>query len=256
MQRTELHRLFKGAQTLTRFRASRAIAIVFLFAIAFGYLEGAVVTYLRALHEPAVKRFYPNRQSDQLFPLLTLEQVRAVGQQSTLYTEIGREAATMLMLAAIALAVSHNRRQWAAAFAISFGIWDIVFYLTLKLLLGWPASLLTWDILFLIPVPWVGPVLTPVLVSLAMIAGGIWCLLREAADRPLHISRWHTTGVLLGALVIILSFTLDYRGSLSGDSPRSFHWAIFTLGMALGIGSYVSAGLGRTPLVRAVGSGR
>ena len=86
-------------------------------------------------------------------------------QQKTLFIEIGREAATMLMLAAIALAVARNTRQWTAAFAIAFGVWDIVFYACLKLLLGWPASLFTWDILFLIPVPWVGPVLAPVLIS-------------------------------------------------------------------------------------------
>lgn len=121
-----------------------------LFSVAFGYLEGAVVTYLRTLHEPARLHYYPNRAAGEMFPLLTFDQLRAAApeQVETLYTEIGREAATMLMLAAIALAVSHNRRQWAAAFAISFGIWDTVFYATLKLLLGWPASLLTWDILF------------------------------------------------------------------------------------------------------------
>jgi hypothetical protein len=175
-----------------------------------------------------------------LFPLLTLERVRAAGpeQQKTLLIEIGREAATMLMLAAIALAVARNARQWTAAFAIAFGVWDIVFYACLKLLLGWPASLFTWDILFLIPAPWVGPVIAPVLVSLAMIAAGIWCLWREAASRPLQIGLWNAVGVLLGGLVIVLSFTLDYRNIMAGGMPHPFHWGVFGLGMGIGAASY------------------
>ncbi len=223
----------------------RPILILLLFGIAFGYLEGAVVCYLRALHEPARLHFYPHRNDSELFPLLTLDQLRAAApeQQKILGIEVGREAATMLMLAAIALAVSRNRRQWLAAFAVAFGVWDIVFYLTLKLLLGWPASIMSWDILFLIPVPWVGPVITPVLVSLAMIAGGIWCLHREAARNPLRIRYWHTAGVLFGALVIIISFTLDYRNILAGGLPNPFHWGVFTLGMAIGAGFFAASGI-------------
>jgi len=214
----------------------RPVAILLLFSTAFGYLEAAVVSYLRILHEPARRHYYPDRLSSEMFPLLTLEQVRAVGeeQQKTLAVEIGREAATMLMLAAIALAVAGNARQWIAAFAIAFGVWDIVFYASLKLLLGWPASLFTWDILFLIPVPWVGPVIAPVLVSLAMITAGIWCLMREAAGRSLRMGRRNVLGVLLGALVIVLSFTLDYRNIMAGGMPHPFHWGVFGLGMGIG----------------------
>jgi hypothetical protein len=218
----------------------RAVAILLLFGTAFGYLEAAVVSYLRILHEPARRQVYPNRPSAELFPLLTLEQVRAAGpeQRNTLYAEVGREAATMVMLAAIALAVAGNARQWAAAFAIAFGVWDIVFYAGLKLLLGWPASLLAWDILFLIPVPWVGPVIAPLLVSIAMITAGIWCLWREAAGRPLRIGLGNAVGVLLGAVVIVLSFTLDYRNIMAGGMPHTFHWGVFGLGMGLGAVSY------------------
>jgi hypothetical protein len=217
-----------------------AVAILLVFGTAFGYLEAAVVSYLRILHEPARLHFYPDRQPAELFPLLTLEQVGAAGleQRKTLSVEIGREAATMVMLAAIAWALAGNSRQWAAAFAIVFGIWDIVFYAGLKVLLGWPASLFTWDILFLIPVPWVGPVIAPVLVSAAMITAGIWCLWREAAGRPLRIGLWNTAGVLLGALVIVLSFTLDYGNIMAGGLPDAFHWGVFGLGMGIGVVSY------------------
>ena len=142
-------------------RWKRTVIALLLFGTAFGYLEAAVVTYLRALHEPVVQRFYPGRAPGDLFPLLTLDQLRAAApvQMKTLAVEIGREVATIGMLVAIALAVAQNTGQWAAAFVIAFGTWDITFYVFLKVLLDWPASLLTWDILFLVPVPWVGPVL-------------------------------------------------------------------------------------------------
>lgn len=227
-------------QSSGRFPCLRAVAILLLFGTAFGYLEAAVVSDLRILHEPARQLFYPHRPTAELFPLLTVEQVRAAGpeQQRTLFAEIGREAATMLMLAAVALAVAGNARQWTAAFAIAFGVWDIVFYASLKVLLGWPASLFTWDILFLIPVPWVGPVVAPVLVSVAMITAGIWCLWREAAGRPLRFGTGNALGVALGALVIIVSFTLDYANILAGGMPQPFHWSVFGLGLGIGILSY------------------
>lgn len=211
----------------------KPVLALLLFGVAFGYLEAAVVSYLRVLHESARQRFHPERQPGDLFPLLTLEQVRASGESKTLAIEVGREAATMLMLAAVALATANGFGRWAAAFVIAFGVWDATFYLFLKLILGWPASLLTWDILFLIPVPWVAPVLAPVLVSAAMIAGGVWRLRRD-----IRLRGWHAGGILLGGLVIILSFTLDCRNIMAGGLPQPFHWGVFALGMAIGIGSY------------------
>lgn len=211
-----------------------------LFGTAFGYLEAAVVSYLRMLHEPARQRYYPGRPSSQLFPLLTLDQLRAASgeQQQLLLIEIGREAATLLMLAGVALAVARNAGQWMAAFVIAFGAWDITFYVFLKVLLGWPASLLTWDILFLIPVPWVGPVLAPVLVSAAMIAAGTWHLRREARGAPVPIGAAHWAGMFAGAGVIVVSFAMDYRYIMAGGMPRRFPWSVFALGMAMAAASY------------------
>jgi hypothetical protein len=215
----------------------RQIAALVLFGAAFGYLEAAVVSYLRVLHESARQRFHPEMQRGDLFPLLTREQVRDSGESKTLAIEIGREAATIVMLSAIALAVATDLGQWTAAFVIAFGVWDITFYLFLRLLLGWPASLLTWDILFLIPVPWVAPVIAPVLVASAMIAGGLRTLWLDAMGRRQHLGAWNVAGIIAGALVIILSFTLDYPNISAGGSPNPFHWGVFGSGLAIAAGS-------------------
>jgi len=219
------------------------VVALLLFGTAFGYLEAAVVSYLRALHEPARLRYYPGRAPAELFPLLTLEQLHQSGrqQQETLLIEIGREVATIVMLAAIALAVARNAGEWAAAFVIAFGAWDLTFYVFLKVLLDWPASIFTWDILFLVPVPWVGPVLAPVLVSIAMIAGGVWQLRSQAQGDPVRIGAAHWSGILLGAVIIVVAFAMDYRKIMMGGMPQQFNWWVFALGLGTGVLSYVAA---------------
>jgi len=218
----------------------RTVVALLLFGTAFGYLEAAVVTYLRLLHEPARPRFYPGRATAELFPLLTLNQLQSAGaeQQRILAAEIGRETATIIMLAAVGLAVAQNAGQWAAAFVIAFGTWDITFYIFLKVLLDWPESLFTWDILFLIPVPWTGPVLAPVLVSAAMIAAGLWHLRSEARMERVRIRRSAWAGIVGGAVVIVISFAMDYGNIMAGGIPRTFNWGVFAAGLAIGIGSY------------------
>src|SRR5260370_3453976 len=111
-------RTIRRANKLSPIPWKRTVLALLLFGTAFGYLEAAVVSYLRALHEPARQRYYPGRPAADLFPLLTLDQMRATapGQMQTLAIEIGREAATIIMLAAVALAVARNAGDWAAAF--------------------------------------------------------------------------------------------------------------------------------------------
>jgi hypothetical protein len=224
-------------------QGKRTVLALLLFGSAFGYLEAAVVSYLRQLHEPARQRFYPGRSPSELFPLLTLDQLRATGadQKRTLLTEIGREAATIIMLAAVALAVARNTAHWAAAFVIAFGTWDITFYVFLKILLGWPASLFTWDILFLIPVPWAGPVLAPVLVSAVMIPAGMWHLRQDTHSDPVGISAAQWAGIMVGAVVIVISFAMDYRNLMAGGMPHPFSWSVFSGGLVIGVGSYAWA---------------
>jgi hypothetical protein len=215
----------------------RALVALVLFGISFGYVEASVVIYLRALYEP-LRQNIRARPPDELFPLITLDQLQSAGPQHSrrLAIELGREAATLVMLASVALAVAANVRQWVAAFLIAFGVWDIAFYAFLKLLIAWPASLLTWDLLFLLPVPWVGPVLAPVLVSLSMIVCG-WIAFR----RPIHLRRAHWLAIIAGGGVIVLSFIWDYRNSVTGGMPNPFAWGIFAMGELIGLGGFLAA---------------
>jgi hypothetical protein len=221
----------------------RAVAGLFLFGISFGYLEAAVVVYLRALYDPIRARLHPERGPHELFPLITPRQLAAAGPENPrrLAIEIGREASTMIMLGAVALAVARNLHQWIAAFAVVFGVWDICFYAFLRLLIHWPESLSTWDILFLIPLPWVGPIWAPVLVAFSMIVCGLISL-RAGGIRG-RLPHW--AGVLAGALVIIMAFVWDFRNTTAGGFPNPFNWRLFLLGEAIGLGAFLAAAFTR-----------
>jgi hypothetical protein len=223
----------------------RAVAALFLFGISFGYVEAAVVVYLRVIYDPIRQRIHPERRPDDLFPLITPQQfAESEPENRRLQIEVGREAATMVMLAAVALAVARNFQQWFAAFAIAFGVWDISFYAFLKLLIHWPDSLSTWDILFLIPLPWVGPVWAPVLVALSMIVCGLISLRAGGLrGRPLH---W--MGLLAGAAIIVLAFVWDFRNTTAGGWPNPFNWPLFLIGEAVGLSAFLAAA--RTPRFR------
>ena len=216
----------------------RILAALFLFGISFGYVEAAAVAYLRAIYDPIRQQLHPDRPAGDLFPLITLEQLQAKGPENTsrLRIELGREAATMLMLAAAGLAVARGPQQWLAAFLIAFGVWDIFFYAFLRLIIHWPASLLTWDLLFLLPVPWVGPVIAPILVSLSMIICGIVVLRHKIRIRTPH---W--LAIISGGFVIILAFCWDFRNTSAGGVPNPFNWPVFAAGELAGLAGFLAA---------------
>jgi hypothetical protein len=216
---------------------TRVLVALVLFGIGFGYVEAAVVVYLRALYEPMRQRLTPGQPAGALFPLIRLDQLEAEGPDHVrrLVTELGREAATLVMLAAVALAVARNVRQWLAAFVTMFGIWDVFYYVFLKLILDWPPSLLTWDILFLLPVPWVGPVLAPILVSITMIGCGVVAMWREMGGRPIRTRWFHWVGLLGGGLIIVLAFCWDFPNTAGGGLPNPFNWPLFAVGEIIGL---------------------
>jgi hypothetical protein len=220
----------------------RASLALVLFAVAFGYVEAAVVVYLRHVYEPLREALYPGRPAGDLFPLIPMAQLSSEHVR-LLAVELGREAATLLMLAGAGILAARDRRQWIAGFAVSFGVWDITFYVFLKVLVDWPASLLTWDLLFLIPVPWVGPVLAPLIVSAVLIVCGLITLSRDWDGRPIRATPSHWICLVGGALVIIVAFTWNYSTLLAGKPPEHFHWILFSMGLLAGIGTFVHAWL-------------
>ncbi|MGH9377370.1 MAG: hypothetical protein ACRD1I_01100 [Terriglobia bacterium] len=222
----------------------RAVLAILLFGVSFGYVEAAVVVYLREITEPVVERLDPGRSPADLFPLLppaALKESTHPLLWKAFEIEIGREAATMVMLAAVAVAIGPNGTESLAAFVMAFGVWDIAFYGFLRIFIGWPASLLTWDLLFLLPVPWAGPVLAPVIVSLSMIVAGSLVLWRAGGDRPVRLNWLHWLGVLLGGLIIVFSFTWNFRSLLAGGAPQHFNWTLFAIGEALSLGAFLHA---------------
>jgi len=210
----------------------RTIAALFLFGISFGYVEAAVVVYLRAIYDPIRDRIHPGRGPDDLFPLISPQQLAGSGPENPrrLAIEIVREAATMLMLASVALALARNFHEWLAAFGVAFGIWDITFYAFLRIMIHWPQSLNTWDILFLIPVPWVGPIWSPVAVALTMVVCGLIAL-----QRGIRVRLRDAAVILAGAAVIFASFIWDFRNTLAGGMPNPFNWPLFLAGEAVGL---------------------
>lgn len=212
----------------------RTIAWITLFATAMGFLETSVVVYLRAL-------LYPGGFG---FPLAPIE-------KSVALTEIIREAATIIMLVVVGIMAGKTFITRFGYFLYAFAVWDIFYYIFLKLLLDWPQSFLTWDVLFLIPLVWVGPVLTPVLVSLTMIIF-FFIIIQKSLVKTNIDPGWKNWALLVsGSLVLIFSWAQDYSAFIlehysfrqiwnipSSDLmalsnqyiPRAFNWYLFGFG--------------------------
>ncbi|MDE3181699.1 MAG: hypothetical protein KGM47_18795, partial [Acidobacteriota bacterium] len=220
----------------------QGVIALLLFGVSFGFIEAAVVVYLRQLTQPEQAETELGRSSQALFPTLTMRQVQASPNLwRILKIELAREAATLIMLAAIAIAIGRSFTGSAGAFVAAFGVWDLSFYGFLKVFIHWPASLLTWDLLFLVPAPWSGPVLAPVIVSISMIFAGFFVLWSESRGKPLAPARLHWLGALIGGLIIILSFVWNYSTVLAGGVPRDFPWMIFGAGELLAMGTFFAA---------------
>lgn len=221
----------------------RTLTALLLFGVSFAFVEAAVVIYLRGLYEPLHGALYPDAPADALFPILQPEQLEAAGPQYVrwMLTELVREAATLVMLAAIALAMARNARQWFAAFMIAFGVWDIFFYVFLHVLIGWPASVWEWDLLFLLPVPWVGPVVAPVLVAISMLFAGVAILKGEAAGRPMVFASASWAAMLSGGVLVVVAFCWDYRNIMNGGVPQVFNWPLLLVGESVGLAAFLHA---------------
>jgi len=201
--------------------------IVIIFSIAFAYIEAAVVVYLREI-------FHPN---GFVFPLETFGLTPL--WKRLLLTEVGREAATMAIILTGARLSGENLQQQFAYILTIFAVWDIFYYVWLKVLLNWPASIMDWDILFLIPVTWAGPVLAPVLISITLLAFAIMILYRDYYAMPLSVTVIDWIGFVLAGLVVVVSFCVAGRHVTKRDFKSHFYWPLFTAGLLLAIAVFL-----------------
>jgi hypothetical protein len=174
--------------------------LLLIFAIAMGFLEGIVVVYIRQV-------YYPNGFD---FPLTLLS-------PALLKVEWIREIATIVMLVSIAWLAGKSFIQRLSFFLFTFAVWDIFYYVLLKWLLDWPSSLLTWDVLFLIPIPWLGPVLAPVICSLTMIAMAVLYTFLPVKGYPVIVRPLDWILVLSGSALIFFTFISDYLQLILGN---------------------------------------
>lgn len=199
-------------------------AWVVIFAIAFAWVESAVVVYLREI-------YFDGGFS---FPLIVKWENGKHIVDPLVRIEFVREMATITMLVAVGWIAGKNRFQRFCFFMIAFGIWDIFYYIWLYVMVGWPESIMTWDLLFYVPLPWVGPVITPVAIALAMVASGSLIIYYDTKGYDVRW-RWYDMVVELSCgLVMIVAFCWDWRNILQvpGDSertgiPSSFAWWLY-----------------------------
>lgn len=206
-----------------------------IFGIAFGILEGVVVVYLRRI-------YYPDGFT---FPLVLLE-------PKMISIEIIREISTIVMLGSIAFILGKTRGEKFSFFIFTFAVWDIFYYVALKLFLNWPESLLTWDVLFLIPVTWIGPVLAPIICSFGLILISLIYVNFYEKNYSVNFGKWNYALIILGVLLILYTFLYDYTkiiiendfwkdlSNLSQNQkfweivqnyvPRKYNWFVFGVG--------------------------
>ena len=140
----------------TKERVKLKLSIITIFGMAMGWLEAVTVIYIRKV----------------LSAEKVIDLTKVVIEQANLTVirlEQTREATTLIMLVTLSLVAGRTFRERLGIFLWVFAIWDIFYYLVLKLLINWPPSLTTIDCLFLIPVPWIAPVYVPIMLSVMML---------------------------------------------------------------------------------------
>ncbi len=190
-----------------------------LFSIAMAYVEAVLVVHLRTI-------YYADNPL-AIFPLTILS-------QRDLNIELAREVATVVMILSVALLAEKGLTRVIAAFVYVFGLWDICYYIWLKLMIGWPQSWMEWDVLFLIPWPWFGPWITPALIALMFVVWGGRTLYQQTHSR----FAWDSTTLFaLGAALTLASFLLPGVPLLAGGidafrnfTPAAFPWVLFGVG--------------------------
>lgn len=150
--------------------------------------------------------------------------------EKILIVEVFRELFSIVMLVSVAALIDAKFYIKFSFFAFIFGVWDIVYYIVLKISLNWPVSLNDWDILFLLPLPWLGPVWAPCVVSLSLILGSLYLIKQyeKGVEYSIRAKDWVLMAIF--GLIVILSFLWEYRAAIGFEKPSAFPWYIFVVG--------------------------
>jgi hypothetical protein len=201
----------------------RCIQVV-TFAAGMAWVEAACVYYLRVM----VDRVNPYQTNPLTMPGILGD------------VELVREGATLLMLAMVGMLAGRTWRTRTAYAAIAFGSWDILYYVFLRMICGWPGSLFDWDILFLLPLPWWGPVLAPVCIAALMIGWGMLVTQSRQSLPATRVTRasWAVSGA--GILLALWLFMADAIRALPAGAdavrralPTAFNWPLFSAALLL-----------------------
>ena len=196
----------------------KRLTLILFFASAMGILEAICVIYLRRLILPT--------------GLKPGEALARLGR----HVELTREACTIIMLVTTAWLAGTNIRSRTMAFFVMFGVWDILYYAGLKWLANWPSAWLEWDCLFLIPKPWHGPVLAPVLISAYFIAVCGVLFLREESGGGSRVSVRSLAFQAPGLLIWYWSFVKDSERITAHEYKGIvYSWTLFICGLGAGL---------------------
>jgi hypothetical protein len=223
---------------LQSYKIKQNLLFLLIFGIAMGFLEAVVVVYIREMYYPT--GFH--------FPLV-------MASQKIIAAELVREICTIIMLCSVAFLVGKNKVQRLSYFLFSFAVWDIFYYIGLKIFLNWPASFLSWDVLFLIPLTWIGPVLAPIICSITMIIFSITFLYLQDIKSDFQLRRIDMELLMGGAILIFITFIWDFtkiiitndlfpnimhlmnndrfREIITVYVPDYYNWPLFIIGILL-----------------------
>jgi hypothetical protein len=217
----------------------KTFLIIVLFSVAFAYIEAAVVVYLRQIFHS--EGFTFPLKNFGLSPLW----------KKLLLIEIGREAATIVLILTGACLAGRSLQQKFAYFMAIFGIWDIFFYIWLKIFLDWPSSIVDWDVLFLIPMVWAGPVLAPVVISVILLAFAIIILHRSSRAIQLKVTLPDWLGFILCGVIVVVSFCIAGLHMTKPNFQSHFYWLLFAVGCIAAVALFIKCLLkspGQAPL--------
>ncbi|MGD2034015.1 MAG: hypothetical protein PVF73_03090 [Bacteroidales bacterium] len=179
-------------ESIRSLKKQPVILWILLFGITMGFFESAVVIYLREIYFPGGFDFPLRPMSDRIYS-----------------TELFRELASLLMIVSVAYIAGSNALNRFGYFLFIFAVWDIFYYVFLRLFILWPESFLTWDVLFLIPVAWIGPVICPLILSVTMLVLAFLILDRDH-HKKLKVPGYAWGLLTSGSVVVVLSFIWNY----------------------------------------------